>query len=197
MALKYEDIKKHMVPHEGNIPWMYLDTVGKVTVGIGNMLPDVASAQALSFVNRTTKSAATKDEIKADFEAVSKQLMGQAAKKYKDQTKLDLPDLNINELFKARIAEFTKQLTKYFPDYDKFPDPAQLAILDMAFNLGAPALDKKWPSLKKAVLAQDWVEAEKQCNRTTCNAGRNDSTKALFREAATQAKAATAASGKK
>ena len=40
MALNFEEIALHMVPFEGNVAHMYLDTVGKVTVGIGNMLPN-------------------------------------------------------------------------------------------------------------------------------------------------------------
>jgi GH24 family phage-related lysozyme (muramidase) len=49
---------------------MYLDTVGKVTIGVGNMLPNVAAAQKLAFVVRTTKKKAIKDQIETDFEAV-------------------------------------------------------------------------------------------------------------------------------
>ena len=40
----YEDIKKRMIESEGNVTHMYLDTKGKVTVGIGAMLPDVNSS---------------------------------------------------------------------------------------------------------------------------------------------------------
>jgi len=35
---------------EGCVPWMYRDTVGKVTVGVGLMLPDAKTAQALPFL---------------------------------------------------------------------------------------------------------------------------------------------------
>jgi len=34
---------------EGSVPWMYRDTVGKVTVGVGFMLPNAEAAQALAF----------------------------------------------------------------------------------------------------------------------------------------------------
>jgi len=34
---------------EGCVPWMYRDTAGKVTVGVGLMLPDAAAACALPF----------------------------------------------------------------------------------------------------------------------------------------------------
>ena len=50
MTLTAERIKAHMTPFEGNVAHMYVDTVAKVTVGIGNMLPNAASAQQLNFV---------------------------------------------------------------------------------------------------------------------------------------------------
>jgi GH24 family phage-related lysozyme (muramidase) len=34
---------------EGSIPWMYNDTAGKVTVGVGLMLPDAVAAAHLPF----------------------------------------------------------------------------------------------------------------------------------------------------
>ena len=173
MALTIDDIKLHMVPHEGNVSHMYLDTASRVTVGIGNMLPSVTAAQALAFIDRTTKNAATQEQIKTDFEAVAKQPPALPARRYREHTKLDLPDVAVNLLFKDRVAEFTRQLTSYFPDHSTFPDPAQLAILDMAFNLGAAALNTKWPSLKRAILAQDWAEAEKHCSRPQAQPSRN------------------------
>ncbi len=34
---------------EGSIPHMYLDTVGRVTVAVGNMIPTAAAAEPLTF----------------------------------------------------------------------------------------------------------------------------------------------------
>ena len=77
MAPTFEEIKLFVAPFEGNIPNMYVDTEGYVTVGIGNMLPDVRAARLLGFVNRTTKNAASADEKSADFSAVSDPAQGQ------------------------------------------------------------------------------------------------------------------------
>jgi GH24 family phage-related lysozyme (muramidase) len=66
----WQDFRKEIKVSEGSIPHMYLDTVGKVTIGVGNMLPNVAAAQKLAFVVRTTKKKAIKDQIETDFEAV-------------------------------------------------------------------------------------------------------------------------------
>ncbi len=59
----YEDIKKRMIESEGNITHMYLDTKGKVTVGIGAMLPDVNAAKKIGFVTRDKKLKVTLKQI--------------------------------------------------------------------------------------------------------------------------------------
>ncbi len=51
---------------EGCISHMYLDTVGKVTVGVGNMLPTADAATALPFIRTGSGNNATENEIRAD-----------------------------------------------------------------------------------------------------------------------------------
>ena len=46
MATYLEQSLEKLKEFEGCVPWMYRDTVGKVTVGVGLMLPDVEAAQA-------------------------------------------------------------------------------------------------------------------------------------------------------
>ena len=41
---------ERLTQFEGSVPWMYLDTVGKVTVGVGSMLPDARAAGTLRFL---------------------------------------------------------------------------------------------------------------------------------------------------
>jgi GH24 family phage-related lysozyme (muramidase) len=187
MKLAYEEIKAHIVPHEGVVSHMYLDTVGKVTVGVGNMVATAAAAAALAFVDRATRTRANEAQIRADFESVSSQPKAQQARQYKLHTKLDLPDEAIWTLLKARVDGFEQQLIGYFPQFPSFPSSAQLALLDMAFNLGGPALNTRWPSLKRAVLAQDWRSAQQECERSTSTLARNNATRLLFQRAAEQA----------
>ena len=184
MALTFDEIKLFIAPFEGNISHMYVDTEGYVTVGIGNMLPSSDAAAALAFTSRATKNPATKVEIKADFDSVAAQEKGKAAKYYRQFTKLDFPDVEVNRLFQIRVADFQKQLRQAYSDYDAYPDPAQLAMLDLAFNLGTGALKKKWPKLNQSIDKQGWADAAEQCNRPGANAVRNAGTKALFEKAA-------------
>ena len=54
---------------EGCVPWMYRDTAGKLTVGVGLMLPDARAAAALPYVIGTR--AATPEEIAANPRSVT------------------------------------------------------------------------------------------------------------------------------
>jgi GH24 family phage-related lysozyme (muramidase) len=178
------DFKKEIKISEGSISHMYLDTVGKVTVGVGNMLPDVSAAKKLPFVDRSTKKKATDAEIEADFSSVKSQTKGLIASSYKKHTKLDLPDMEIDKLLDERIAEFTRQLKLKFPKFDTYPITAQMAMLDMAFNLGVNGLVTKFPSMKKAIDGTDWSTAAKESNRPQVSTARNAVVKKWFDEAA-------------
>ena len=64
---------------EGCISHMYLDTVGKVTVGVGNMLPTADAATALPFIQTGSGNNATDNEIRADYNNVAAQASGKLA----------------------------------------------------------------------------------------------------------------------
>ena len=178
------DFKKEIKLSEGSISHMYLDTVGKVTVGVGNMLPNVSAAKKLAFVNRTTKKKATDTEKETDFNTVKKQPKGRIASSYRQHTKLDLPTIEIDKLLDKRINEFKRGLKLSFPKFDSYPVTAQMAMLDMAFNLGVNGLVTKFPSLKKAIESQDWTTAAKESNRPQVSKARNELVKKWFSEAA-------------
>ena len=155
----WDDIKKVLAAHEGDIPYMYLDSNGYVTVAIGNLLSSAADAQKLKFVNRTTGKDATAAEIKTDFDEVSKQTANKVASYYKKYTKLDMPAADRLALFQTRIDGFVTELQGQFPDYDSYPIRVKAALLDMAFNLGTDGVVKKFPTFTAAIKAKDWTKA--------------------------------------
>ena len=61
---------------EGAVEYMYLDTGGNVTVGVGNLLVSANHAAQLGFVRRASLGTATAAEIQADFDNITRQLAG-------------------------------------------------------------------------------------------------------------------------
>jgi len=171
---------------EGAISHMYLDTRGNVTVGVGQLLSTVDSAKKLRFTVRISNKLATAAEIETDFNTVKKQRAGALAASYKQHTKLDLPTSVIDALLGTRIQEFESQLRTSLHEYDRYPPDAQLAILDMAFNLGTNGLISKFPRLVAAIREKDWNECASLSNRVGIGAARNEKTKQLFLAAAAE-----------
>ncbi|MCU0703149.1 MAG: hypothetical protein MUF18_04070 [Fimbriiglobus sp.] len=171
--LTWENVKRVIRGHEGDIPHMYLDTKGYVTVAVGQLVSSAAEAQKLTFINRATGKPATAEEIAADFAEVSKQTKGMVASKYRQYTKLDMPEDARSKLYDTRVAGFLSELKGKFPDYDNYPVRVRGALLDMAFNLGTNGLVTKFPSFTAAIKAKDWAKAAKESNRPDVSAGRN------------------------
>ncbi len=126
---------------EGCIPWMYVDSVGRVTVGVGCMLPDVATAETLPFL--AGGQAATAAQIGADFERLMAMPPAKAAAFYKSADSPLLPQAVIDAKLLATLQSFEAQMRGFLGGYDSFPDPAKLALLDMIYNLGPAGLLKR------------------------------------------------------
>lgn len=185
-------------PFEGTVPWMYLDTEGYVTCGIGNLLATPQVALPLPWIWRRDKTSLNQGRAEPDEVDISDEwarvhgaVKGMAAGAYRPLTTMVLPQSEIMRLFGKRVDEFETSLQKQLPEFSAWPEPAQLAVLDMAFNLGVgaftPGHRKCWPKLTAALQRQDWPAAIVHCHRPQSRVARNERTKELFREAWAQA----------
>ncbi len=184
-GLGWDQIKADMLLHEALVQHLYLDSVNKVTVGVGNMLPDLRAAQALGFVLRSdTSKAATADQIKTDWDTVSAEAgKNKRAASFARLTLLDLPEDICWSLLQKRInAEFMPGLMSIFDTWATIPTPAKRALLDMAYNLGVAGL-KKFKTLIGHVQAADWDKAAAACHRNGIPDERNSWAAARLREA--------------
>ncbi len=178
-------LRKNLIRYEGNVPHMYLDSVGLVTIGVGNMIRNLTAALKLNLVVRKTGAIATKEQITADYENVKKHwLSGATAPYYKKYTQLIMTGVEVNRLTNKHIKNFYSELKRLFPDFDDYPTEARLALLDMIFNLGMEKLKNLFPKLNKAVKVKDWAEAAAQSNRPQLEDLRNRYVRELFEAAA-------------
>jgi GH24 family phage-related lysozyme (muramidase) len=157
---------------------MYRDTVGKVTVGVGLMLPDAKAAAALPFVVGTR--SATPEEIAAEYARVDAMAMGRASAFYKTPTSLVLTQQTIDAKLSSVLAGFEADLRGQFPHYDTLPDGVKMALLDMIYNLGPAGLFKGFPHLVAAIQTGTWTQAAEHCVRRGPGAARNDWTREQF-----------------
>ena len=157
---------------------MYRDTVGKVTVGVGLMLPDAKAACALPFC--MDENAATPAQIAAEFDRVAALPMGRPALFYRGKQIPELAQTEIDGLLRGTLTGFEEELRANLPAYDTFPDGVKLALLDMAYNLGPAGLLHGFPRLMRAIQAENWAEAAAACFRRGPSAARNTWTRKMF-----------------
>jgi len=106
-----------------------------VTVGVGHLLKDLASAQKLNF-KKSNNIPASKGEIKADYDAVKKQSKNKIASFYKKHVVLKLLDVYMNSLTNKHIDSFEGELKRIFSDFSTYPTEVKFALFDMIFNVG-------------------------------------------------------------
>ena len=163
---------------EGSIPWMYLDTRGHVTVGVGLMVPDAAAAEKLPFTSGSR--AATSTEIATEFARVEAMPMGRPALFYRHDGSLILEKQDIDSLLRSVLAGFDGELRARISGYSEFPDSVKVALLDMAYNLGPLGLLHGYPTLIAAVESGNWARAAANCFRHGPGAMRNQWTQNMF-----------------
>lgn len=168
------DYLPDLIRFEGAVPWQYLDTAGLVTVGIGNLLKTPEAATALPFLNQAANRLATPQEIERRWRAVGAMEPSKPAGYYRMRSpEIELDMTAVENLAIARLeTEFLPALRRRFAGFDGFPDPAQAAILDMAFNLGMgnPQAEKlrglaAYRKFQAAVDRRDWLGAAAECGR--------------------------------
>lgn len=167
-----DDSLAKLIHFEGSVRWMYSDSGGLVTTGVGEMLPNPAAACQLPFQNSAGLAGA--DEIVADYQRVKAMQPGLPAASYYADSSLTLLVEDIQSILRKHLVYFDSALTQFYPGYLDFPEPIKLALLDLIFNLGVSKLEKTYPTFNAAVKRQDWTTAAAQCHRNGPAQERND-----------------------
>lgn len=169
---------------EATISWMYLDSRGNVTVGVGFMLPNAAAALKFNFVSPIGKPS-TDEEITADFLRVKHLSVGRIARYYYSSSAPALPLTDITMILDAAVGLCDAELAKTFDKYASFRDAAKLALIDMDYNLGHEKLVNAFaPHFCPAVARMDWATAAAHCHRIGPDEIRNEWTRQQFLKAA-------------
>ena len=186
---------------EGDVPYMYADIKGLVTVGVGNLIDPVSVAQALPFqfkskpagqriVPGVAGARATADQITAEWQRVkhavepghsqdgAPQSNVFGHQHYESLTDLELNPEAIGALVGGRLAKNERILLSWpeFQDLALWPADAQLGLLSMAWAIGpgqrAGGGFMLFPRFRQACAAQRFDLAAHHCHiRDIDNAG--------------------------
>jgi len=171
MSSYFDQTLTQLKSFEGCVPWMYRDSVGKVTVGVGLMLPNAVAACALPF--RAGDRPAAAQQIESEFARVMALEKGRLPSFYRVAQSLELPEAAIDERLCEVLTGFEATLRARLVGFDKLPDGVKMALLDMAYNLGPEGLLKGYPHMLHAVETGAWAQAAAECVRGGINAARN------------------------
>lgn len=173
-------LKSSLQRWEGTVPYMYLDSRGNPSCGIGHLLPTPESACELPFTMASGAILATREDITREYVSVKMLESNHGPVYYALRTSLRLSDATVDALLDHDIAAAERSLASFIGGFTKFPDPAQDALLDMAFNLGSGGLHR-YSRLLAACTTGNWAVAADECHRKGIPEERNEATAALFR----------------
>lgn len=166
---------------EGNVPWMYLDINGFVTVGGGYLIRALSDALKLGFLD-ADGNLSRADAIAKDFLRVRNMAKGRLAAYYKVDSSPFLPQATIDQLIGIKLDEFDRGIQTLFPELPEYPVGVHAALLLMTYAIGVAGL-QKYTQLRESLLAGNWAAAGDQSGINTRNkayADRNQYTANLF-----------------
>jgi GH24 family phage-related lysozyme (muramidase) len=156
---------------EGCIDHMYLDVLGLVTTGVGNLIDTVGAALALPWKLAGPDGRALENVPAAAHEvsiawnkvkgAQSMKLLGGANPRWAQLTDVRLTPAGIEALVRTRLEQNEYILRHRFPDHDTWPDNVTIAVHSLAWACGAGF---HFPKLEDALYARDWVTCAKECH---------------------------------
>lgn len=127
---------------EGYTDFMYPDSKGLVTTGIGNLIDSVGAAQALPWVN-ADGSAASAADVAAAWQKVKAAYPGVQSFAAKPLTTIRLTKTGIAKLVNDKMRANHGVLVKRYPNYTSWPADAQLALHSLSWAWG-PAFSTVW-----------------------------------------------------
>lgn len=172
--------------YEGDKDFMYVDTKGHVTTGVGFMLASEDAAVAFPFLV-SDNNPATEDQKRAEWRLIASKYdknVKHTADWYEDFTDLYLADEWIDTKLKIVVGSDFSALTRNFTGFGSFPSAARIAIHDMYYNLGGKKLKEKFPSLMTAIAQRNWTNAAAESHRIGIEEKRNNYVRDLFLRAA-------------
>lgn len=172
----------------------YVDSVGKITIGVGHMIPTKEDfLELLPYFHKIGSPSVRatpkmmEDEwkrlakLKANYKGLYKET---GPHTYTKDALIEMDDSQIKIDAKDKIDEKINDMTSYYKTIFNAPYPAQLALLDMIYNVGLPKMKKNFKSFNEAINNGHWLIAAKESHRKGIREIRNKKIAAFFRSAA-------------
>jgi len=195
----YDFLKQPDIENSEN--FFYLDSNGKITFGIGEMIPNSAAGkkkfdglQKYLYSDSSYSTPATHQQMNELWESLGK-LQDENRGKYqhnnanfylnKEGKKALYMDNNkIRELAMVAINKKIQDMIRMFPNIKYSPLSAQIGVLDLIYNVGAWKVRSQFHWFCQAVEEYDWAAAGIHSHRKHMPLARHIAVVRLFMKAA-------------
>lgn len=181
-----DDVARLLVT-EGNISYFYQDTVGKTTIGVGRLIETVEEAVSLRMTCNGLDPQRTRECIRDNFLTVDQdtprnsRALNRTHRYYKQllETKYasqpgsgfcvcSYPDTTAMSDARSHVQGNRQTIVRrYMSDFSSIPQPAQVAILRIAYGTGVGGLmsqaHSRVPQLTRAIHNRNWLAASRHC----------------------------------
>ena len=146
---------------EGYVDWLYLDALGLVTTGMGNLVDPIGAALGLPFVH-PDGTPATREQIATAWHAVKarQDLASHGGGAFKSLTSIRLTPAGVKQVIGQRLDLNDEILAERFPDFASWPADAQLFAHSMAWACGPHF---RYPRMVALLRAGDFIGAIGEC----------------------------------
>lgn len=172
-------------PFEGVVPHLYKDSLGFITCGVGFLVKGPEELARFPWKPNCQSAIADYNLVKNEpheYADPSGKKHVHGAAYYAQFCNAHLSDLSMKAVFASRVIDIRKLLQQDW-QLARTPELAQIALVDMAYNLGVGGLSR-YVKLREAVLERDWNTASHECFRRGIQEARNVATAQLFRNLA-------------
>jgi GH24 family phage-related lysozyme (muramidase) len=179
-------LRSFLGTHEGVCNFMYLDTRGLVTTGIGNLIDPRNRAYAYSWLRNSDNAVATRAEVNAEWDQIKHRQADRVrgGLYFRQFATLHLTDAELQRIFNLKATQFDTSLARIFPQWATYPADAQLAMLVHAWALGTGRLRSGWPRYTASCTRRDWRAASTECEWRGMNQQRLRGMREMFQNAA-------------
>lgn len=154
-------------PMEGEVPWLYQDVKGLVSVGVGILCDPIQLALNLPLAHPDGRQA-TRNEIAAEWLRIKHlppNALGQTAAQLghvyaRPHTTLRLTKAGLEHTMLTKANQMDEYLARRFPDYPLWNCDAQLGVLSLSWACG-PGF--RFPKCEAALRARDFRTAAAEC----------------------------------
>ena len=184
-----EQIADYLTEFEAYATWMYLDSRGLVTTGIGVLLdPYDIYGRVLPWIawydKVTLQPVKDEGEVKAEFQMVKSKNGPKGVpdwsndpaqnfahyKTFEPITRLRVPEATVKNAVINIVSQKEAECRQYFgPDYDRYPADAQVVLTQMAY---AGGLSARKHELLPVLAAHDWLGAREYTYLTNPTQGK-------------------------